>query len=87
MKAVTNKEFVRLTWDSMVRGGTGVRHERDLRRMGRIADTMRFRYGLGADCCRKWTSKMLGEPIDRADWDAVMYQIDGLLPTVAEGRR
>lgn len=85
--ATTNKEFVRLTWGSMVRGGTSERHERDLRRMGRIADAMRFRCGLSANCCREWTGDMLGKLIDRPDWDAVMYQIDGLLPTAAEGRR
>jgi hypothetical protein len=52
--------------------------------MGRIVDTMWLKYGLPSEECRKWTSDMLGEPIDRADWDAVMYQIDGLLPTAAE---
>ena len=84
---MNNKQFVKARWGGMARGGPGPHsdsYERDLRRMGRIVDTMWLKYGLPSEECRKWTSDMLGDPIGRADWDAVMYQIDGLLPTAAE---
>tara|TARA_R110000824_G_scaffold137124_1_gene301165 strand:+ start:156 stop:395 length:240 start_codon:yes stop_codon:yes gene_type:complete len=77
---MNNKEFVKARWGGMARGGPGPHsdsYERDLRRMGRIVDAMRYQHHLGADCCWEWTCDMLGKPIDWADWDAVMYQIDG----------
>ena len=86
MAGLTNKQFVRLSWAAMVQGGgtSPSLHESNLRRMGRIVSRMRFQFGLNADDCRQWTSDMLGEPIDRADWDAVMYQIEGQLPSLMD---
>ena len=92
MAGLTNKQFVRLSWTAMVQGGgdTPGGYESDLRRMGRIVSRMRFEFGLSADDCRQWTSDMLDQPINRADWDAVMYQIEGQLrwtPGCLTGRR
>lgn len=65
----------------MANGGRGrwtEGFERDLRRMGRMTDTMRFRYGLPYDECRKWVQDMLGREIETPEWDAVMYQVDNM---------